>query len=171
MSTEHQEMDHIQPDEREIEQQEKKLEISNEVTTYLNEAGKWGKFLAIMGFVFMGLMVIAGFIMSIVFAFLPKESFGGMPFPSFLIGIIYLVIGAIYLIPILYLYRFSTGIKTALTQKNQNQFVKAFYNLKSLYRFIGIFMIIILALYLLTFIIMIFAGLFAGISSFTGMQT
>ena len=170
MENQNQETEQIQPEENNTENKAKTLEITDEVTSYLNEAGKWGKFLAIMGFVFMGLMVVAGFVMSIVFAFIPKNSLGNMPFPTFLIGIFYLVMAAIYLLPILYLYRFSTGIKMALILKNQNQFAKAFYNLKALYRFIGIFMIVILSLYLLMFVIMIFAGLFAGFSGFTGMS-
>ncbi|MCG6185912.1 hypothetical protein [Maribellus maritimus] len=170
MNTENQETEQTQAEKPQTTDEVKTLKITEEVSTYMNEAGKWGKFLAILGFVFMGLLVAGGFVMSIVFALIPTEGFGGLPFPTFLIGVFYLIIGAIYFLPILYLYRFSTGIKMALSLKNQHQFVKAFYNLKALYRFIGIFMIVIFAIYLLMIVIMIFAGLFAGFSNYTGMQ-
>lgn len=170
MNTENQEMEQIQPEENNVEKEVKTLEINEEVAFHLDGAGKWGKFLAILGFVFMGLMVMGGLIVSIVFAFMPKDGFGDFPFPTFLFGIIYLVMAAIYLFPILYLYRFSTGIKMALMLKNQDQFVSAFRNLKALYRFIGIFTIVVFALYILMFVIMIFAGLFTGLSGVTGMQ-
>ena len=168
MNTENQEMEAIQPEENKVEKEIKKLEITEEVTTQLNGAGRWGKFLAILGFVFLGLMVMAGVIMSFVFAVIPKNNFMSMPFPSFLFGLIYLVMGIIYFFPVLFLYRFSTGINNALLFKNQNQLVNAFKNLKALYRFIGIFMIVGFVLYLLPLIIMIFAGVFAGFSNVTG---
>ena len=170
MNTEKQEMEQIQPEENKTEQESKTLEITAEVATHLDGAGKWGKFLAILGFVFMGLMVMAGIILSIVFAFIPKGGFGGFPFPTFLIGVFYLVMAAIYILPILYLYRFSTGIKMALMLKNQEQMVKAFRNLKALYRFIGIFTIVVFALYILMIVVMLFAGLFTGFSGVPGMQ-
>ncbi|QGY45332.1 hypothetical protein GM418_17120 [Maribellus comscasis] len=170
MDTENQQAKQTLAEKSRIINEVKTLEITDEVSTYMNEAGKWGKFLAILGFVFMGLLVAGGFVMSIVFALIPTENFGGLPFPTFLIGVFYLIIGAIYFLPILYLYRFSTGIRMALSLKNQRLFSKAFYNLKALYRFIGIFMIVIFAIYLLMIVIMIFAGLFAGFSNYTGMQ-
>ncbi len=169
MNAENQGMGQIQQENNKVEKEEKTLKITDEITTYLDGAGTWGKFLAILGFVCVGLIVVGGFIMCIVLAFIPGE-LGDMPFPPFLFGLFYLIIGAIYLLPILYLYRFSTGIKTALMLKNQEQFTKAFFNLKALYRFIGIFTVVIFVLYLLVLAIMIFAGLFAGLTSFVGMQ-
>ncbi len=168
MNTENQEMEQFQAEENKVEKEIKTLEITDEVTTQLDGAGKWGKFLAILGFVFLGLLVMAGVVMSFVFAIIPKNNFTPMPFPSFLFGLIYLVMGIIYFFPVLFLFRFSTGINNALLFKNQDQLVNAFKNLKALYRFIGIFMIVGLVLYLLAFIIMIFAGVFAGFSSVTG---
>ncbi|MFV0592392.1 MAG: DUF5362 family protein [Draconibacterium sp.] len=146
----------------------KNLEITADINVHLNEAGKWGSFLSILGFVFVGLIVMGGFVMSLVFMFLPSEMFGnqGMfPFPMFLLGLVYLVIGALYFLPILYLFRFSTRIKQALRYKNQEKLSSAFLNLKAHYRFIGILMIVLMALYVLVFVFMVFAGLFAGMTA------
>ncbi len=139
------------------------LEISKDAAYQLDEAGKWGRFLAIIGFVFLGLIVMIGFIVSIVFSVLPKTAAGPIPFPGFLIGLIYLVMGVVYFFPVLFLYRFASGIKPALHLKDQNRLVKAFQNLKAHYRFIGILMIVGLVLYALMFVILIFTGIFTGI--------
>ncbi len=150
----------------------KNLEITGDINAHLTEAGKWGSFLAILGFVFIGLMVMVGFVVSIVFAFLPSAALGGspdFPFPTFLFGLIYVVMGALYFLPLLYLFRFSSRVKQALKYQSQEKLSSAFQNLKAHYRFIGILMIVILALYVLMFIVMIFAGLFAGMAGFLGM--
>lgn len=150
---------------QQLPEEPQKLEITNELGEVLQSAGKWGKFLAILGFVFMGLMVFGGFVMSIVFLVMPGDIAGEMPFPPFLFGLIYLLMGAIYFLPILYLYRFSSNINKAVLSKNQDQLAVAFTNLKAHYRFIGIFTIVLFALYLLAFIIMMFVGIFAGFAS------
>jgi len=145
------------------------LQITNEIKNYLNLAGKWGMFLAILGFVFTGLMVFAGFIMSIALSFIPTTGINPFPFPTFLFGFLYLIFAAVYFFPIFYLYRFSAGIKRALAQNDQEHLVKAFYYLKAQYRFIGILMIVMLALYVVMFVVMIFAGLFASLSGLSGL--
>ena len=164
MNTENQQTEQAIPAEK------KELEITKEIGGYLHQAGKWSKFLAIVGFVLMGLMIFAGFIMGIVMSFIPSESMSMMPFPPFLIGVVYLIISAIYFFPILYLYRFSTNIRQALFTNNQNQLTKAFNNLRAHYRFIAILMIVMFCLYIVMFVVMIFAGLFAGFSGLPSMH-
>jgi len=147
-----------------------KLEITSEISEQLRGAAKWAKFLAIIAFVFTGLMVFAGFMMSIVFLVIPGKMASTMPFPPFLFGLIYLLIGAVYFLPILYLYRFSNSIGSALRLKNQKQLTNAFKNLKAHYRFIGIFTIVGFVLYVVLMVVLIFVGLFTGLaSSFSGI--
>ena len=157
-----------QPENKEVEPEVKNLEITSDINVHLTEAGKWGSFLSLLGFVFIGLIVMGGFVMSLVFAFMPSSAFGGhsiFPFPMFLIGFLYLIIGAVYFFPILYLFRFSSRIKQALRFKDQEKLSSAFMNLKAHYRFIGIIMIVGLALYAVMFVVMLFAGLFAGMAA------
>lgn len=158
-----------QQTEQAIPVEKNELEFTKEISGHLQGAGKWGKFLAILAFIVMGLMVFGGIVMSIVLAFIPTGTSSSMPFPPYLFGVIYLVIGAIYFLPILYLYRFSTGIRQALISKDQNKLAKAFYYLKAQYRFIGIFTIVVFCLYFVLLVVMVAAGLFAGLSSFPGM--
>lgn len=170
MNTENHDTPQFEPEENKVEQANAPLEITADISSQLVEAARWSKFLAILGFVFMGFMVVTGIIMSIAMAFIPRSTMPGMPIPPFLIGLFYLVMAGIYLFPLLYLYRFSSGVKLALRIKDQAQLRKAFSNLKAHYRFIGILMIVTLALYVLVFIVMIAAGLFAGFSGLGGMQ-
>jgi hypothetical protein len=158
----------IQPEEPNNQPTTKKLEVTNEIIEQLNSAAKWAKFLAILGFVFIGFMVIVGFALSIFMNFLQAVPFQHLPFPGFLFGFVYLLIGVVYFFPILYLFRFSTKIKQAISASNTQQMLIAFQNLKSHYRYIGIVMIVMLALYLLTFVFMVFAGMLAGLSGYSG---
>ena len=169
MTTEYQEMETIQPEKNETEQETNTLKITSEITSQLNDAGKWGKFLAIVGFVMMGFMVLSGFVMSIVMAFIPLPSKDMFPFPPFLFGIFYFLVAILYLFPVLYLYRFSTGIKQALLMKDQGRLTNAFFNLKALYRFIGILTIVFLALYPIIIVTMVLIGLFSGFSQSVGI--
>lgn len=169
MNIENQETPGAELQEQKQEAVSAELQITDEIRNYLNLAGKWGMFLAILGFIFAGLMVFAGFMMSIVLSFIPKTGISPFPFPTFLFGFLYLIFAAVYFFPIFYLHQFSAGIKRALAQNDQERLVKAFYYLKAQYRFIGILMIVMLTLYVVMFVVMIFAGLFASLSGLSGL--
>lgn len=138
-----------------------KLELQKNSILYLDETRKWTNFLAILGFVMMGLMVIMGFSFGTIFSKFGGSEFGS-PFPGFLFGIIYLIFAVIYFFPILYLFKFSSLIKKAVSSKNSNDLEMAFKNLKAHYRYIGIMMIIVLGIYALFFVIALAGGLLAG---------
>lgn len=137
--------------------QGEQLSVTPTASGYLSETGKWAKFLAIVGFCFIGLIVLIG-----LFAGTAMSAFGGdaLPFPGFVFGLFYVLIGAIYFFPLYYLIRFATQVRTALVQRNTQLLETAFENLKSHYKFIGILMVIVLALYLLAFGGGILAGAF-----------
>lgn len=122
------------------------MSLSQESKQHLDETRKWTFFLAIVGFVFIGLMVLISLFMGAVFDELGNEV---MPFSSFAVGLMYIAIGALYFFPIYYLYKFSTNMKNALTSDEDNSLNDAFRYLKSHYKFMGIFTIIIFSIYLL----------------------
>ena len=146
----------------------KELQITKDISLDLHQAGKWGKFLAIVGFVFTGFMLLIGIIMSFVMAFLPAGQNKMMPFPPFLLGVFYLILAAVYFFPILYLYRFSAGIRQALLGNNQEKLSVAFANLKAHYRFIGILTIVMLCFYPI-FIVLMFVVGFSSTGGFPGI--
>jgi hypothetical protein len=125
--------------------QRNQLLISPAATGHLSEAGKWGKFLAIIGFCFIGLFVIVGLFAGTIFASLGQES--TMPFSGFVLGLVYIAGALLYFFPILYLFKFAKHLKTAIMTKNPQDLDTAFENLKSHYKYIGIMMIIVLGIY------------------------
>lgn len=135
-----------------------KLELLNESLGYLNETRKWTGFLAILGFIFTGLMVIMGFSIGTIFSKFGNDQIP-TPFPSYLFGIIYLFFGLIYFFPILYLYRFSAAAKRGLNTTSSNELNNAFKNLKAHFRYVGIMMIIVLAIYAVGLIFLMIGGL------------
>lgn len=130
------------------------LIINQPIRDFLAESARWGKFLAIVGFVFLGLGVLGlliggGTLMAV-------SGMGGLG----TLGIVfYLVLLGVSAIPIYYLYNFATKTKVALNDDNQAYLVDAFENHKSMFKFYGIFMAIMLGIYALFFLIGIFGAL------------
>ena len=77
---------------------------------------------------------------------------------SVMIGIIYLVIAALYLFPTLKLFRFANHARAALAGNNSQQFTESIRNLKSFFKFFGVLTAIILGLYALIFLLMLIGG-------------
>lgn len=138
-------------------QADKPLIINEEINDYLLETSKWGKFLAIVGYVGMGLMVLIGLFVMIGFSAFSQMT--DMDFPMGLLGLIYLVIAVIYYFPVTYLYRFSVQIRQGLSSKEQQPVTTGFENLKSIFKFMGIFTIVILSIYALILVIAVPAAL------------
>lgn len=137
------------------------ISLSSEIKSYLKETAKWAKFISIVGFVFVGFMIITSigvsFFMS---AAISQFAEAGFPFPPALFSIFYLIFAAITAIPIYFLYKFATNMQSALNMNNEEALTIAFRNLKSHYKFYGIAMIIMLGFYALMFVLSILgAGL------------
>lgn len=130
-----------------IQQSENHEIVNNEVKTYLLETSKWGKFLAIVGYVGMGLLVLAGLLFMVSFSQLQNLSNSSVP--TGFLGFAYIVMAVIYFFPINYLYKFSTRMKQGLLANNEMSVTSAFQNLKSLFKFTGILTIVIISLYVL----------------------
>ena len=121
---------------------------------FLKETAKWTKFLAILGFVGIGLMVLG----SLVMLFAPSSLMSNGDFPfggKILMMLLYLAFAVLYYFPISYLYQFSENTKKAIENNHNNAIRDAFEFLKSHYKFMGILTIILLSFYA----IIIFIGL------------
>lgn len=133
-----------------------KMSLNDASKAYLKETAKWSQFLAIVGFVGIGIMVIASFFMGIIFSALPNneelpEDFG--PYMT----IVYLIMALIYFFPVLYLYKFSVKLKQSLQSQDEDVLSEAFLNLKSMFKFMGVLTILLIALYILIFLFGIIA--------------
>lgn len=121
---------------------------------FLKETAKWTKFLAILGFVGIGLMVLG----SLVMLFAPSSLMSNGDFPfggKIFMMLLYLAFAVLYYFPISYLYKFSENTKKAIENNDNNAIRDAFEFLKSHYKFMGILTIILLSFYA----IIIFIGL------------
>lgn len=139
--------------------------LSNDLTitpnsrAYLSETAKWAKFLAILGFIGCGLMAVAAFSLPFIMNYLPGNEMTQMGGLSKGVGtimtILYLGIAVLMVFPCLYLFRFSTKMKTALSQSEFEVLDTSFSNLKSFFKFYGIMTIITMSFYVLILIITI----------------
>ena len=137
------------------------LQVDHHVNNYLSEAAKWGKFLGILGMIFCGLIVLFGlFFGSMVGAMMPMgDGMGAMgAMGAGFFTVIYLIIALVYFLPCLFLFRFGSHAQTALKNNEQAKFQSSIKNLKSCLKFMGILMIIILAIYVLAAIVGIAAS-------------
>jgi hypothetical protein len=133
---------------KELEQ----LTITSAAKGFLIETSKWCKFLSIVGFVGLGLLLLSSFFINTIYSNMPQAR--AMPFNlGIVMTIVYVLITAIYIFPIYYLYQFSIQLKKALISKDDETLANAFEMLKSHYKFTGVFIIIMLSIFVLAGIV------------------
>ena len=141
------------------------LRITPPSAEFLRSAARWGKFLAIVGFIVIGFMVLmrlgTGAFMSGMMQDMNNtvgvmSALGGSFFTIF-----YLLFSLLYFFPVLYLYRFSSKLQRGLDLQSEAEIDEAFKNLKSLLKFIGVLIIVVLAFYALS-ILTVFLGMGIG---------
>lgn len=130
---------------------------------FLSETAKWAKFLAIAGFVFIGIFVIFGLFFgaimgSAMHGLEDAGQFGGLGAGTF--GLIYVGLALLYFFPTLYLYRFATRTKAALVASDSEALSRGLEQLKSTFKFMGVLMAVIIGFYVLLFL----GGLLFGIA-------
>ena len=140
------------------------LQLDQPSTAYLGEAAKWAKFLAIMGFIFCGIMIVIALFAGSIIGAAMSATGGGMSsmFGTGFFTIFYILFAAVYFLPCLYLFRFASQMQDAIRDHEQNKLQGSFKNLKSLFRFVGILTIIILAFYIL----MVLGVMIVGVGAF-----
>jgi fatty acid desaturase len=118
--------------------------------SFLRGTAKWAYFLSIMGFIGIALLVLLALLMGTLFAKLGSLG-GGLAAMGALGGgfitAIYLIIAVIYFFSVYYLYQFASKAKAAFATDNNEQLNASFEYLKSHYKFIGIFTLVITILY------------------------
>jgi hypothetical protein len=128
-------------------------QITMESLGYLNTAAKWAKFLAILGFIGIGILVLLGLFMGVIFSvlnYIPETTH--FPFPLHWLGLFYFVLAAVYVFPVIYLNNFSNHIRKAVAFRETQYLTNALCNLKKNLKYIGIMTIVFIISY---FVIMI----------------
>lgn len=149
------------------------LAFDYEAIQHLTETARWGKFLAVVGFVSCGLIVLSSFLVwgllaSQLFSRVPPDAAVGTDFRAVgmmvgpMVVFLYVIFAGVIFFPCLFLYNFSTRLRKALRINDQVLLNRALKNQKILFRYMGIATIIVLSI---DVIWLLFAGvalLFAG---------
>jgi hypothetical protein len=131
--------------------EEKKIEIGQDTLNILNTTRKWTMFLAILGFISIGVLLGAGVVTGL-FLSVFNTADTNLGFPESLVIIIVIALALIGFFPVLYLFRFSKHITEAVRTHDKEKLHEAFWNLKAYYVYVGILIIVVLVLYLVFFI-------------------
>lgn len=135
--------------------------LSAEALSFLNIAAKWAKFLAIVGFVLTGFMILVG--LSIAFIMKPLET----QFPAFaeipgiLVTLVYLILAGIILLPVMFLNSFANNVPKAIRRNDGAYLSKASKSLKNLFAVIGLLTILMLIIYFFAILMLGGAALLA----------
>ena len=143
--------------------EENKLEIGSEALDNLNVTRKWTTFLSVLGFIFLGLIIVAG-LATTLFLTTFKSKQADLGIPESLMIIVFIAIGALYFFPVFFLFRFSRNIRDAIQKHDQKKLAKGFRNLRLFFAYLGIMVILILSVYV---VLLFFAG--ASISFLKGI--
>jgi uncharacterized membrane protein YjgN (DUF898 family) len=133
------------------------LHLDQQSVNYLSEAARWSRLLSIVGFIYCGIMAVCGLFLGSMMTKMMMSSIGGndavmsgvgTAFVSFFI----ILMALILFFPAYYLFNFSTKVRRALHNNDQAVLTDSLKNLKSFFKFCGVFVIIILSFYALALI-------------------
>jgi len=134
--------------------EERKLEIGPDILKNLNTMRIWTTFLSVLGFILIGLFIIAG-IATGMFLTTFSTTKAALGIPESMVIILLFVAGAISLFPVVFLFRFSKNIRDAVQNNDQQKLDRGIRNLRKYFAFIGILVIIAITAYALG---LIYAG-------------
>lgn len=139
------------------------LRVTESAKADLLTAAKWAKFLCIVGCIGVAIVVIfAIFLMGA--GTMASSMFSEMPFGPIAMGVLYLIIAALYIYPLIKGFQFANGAKAACLSNDENELARGINGLSSLTKFWGILTIIILAIYVLIFLFGLIGVGFAAMS-------
>lgn len=139
-------------------QSEPTLKVTEGMKVDLLCAAKWAKFLCIVGCIGVALMLIEAVAM-IAFGAVAQKLMPELPFGAAM-GVMYLIIAALYIYPLMKGFQFANATKAACLQNDQYQLARGVAGLKDIIKFTGILTIVAISI---TVIVLVFAILFAAI--------
>ena len=128
-----------------------------ETTLVITEAGKkdllttakWSKFYAVLSFIGVAICVLMGILLLVSGHFMTQlqpDLSAAMLAP---LGLVYIVMGGVLVMPALYLWQFSQKAEQAIADTNTEMMEQALNRMKSYWKFMGIFTIVMLVVSLL----------------------
>ena len=133
-------------------QEPARIEIGPETLKHLNTLGKWTMFLAVSGFIFLGLIVTLGLITgTFLTAFSNSDKIPGMP--DALLYAAFITVTLIIFFPILFLFRFSKHMTKAVMTLDRKEMHIALKYLKRYFIYIGVLLIVIISAYIASIVL------------------
>lgn len=124
---------------------------------HLRSTKPWVRFISIMTFIASGFIFLAGLMMIFMSS---GMGMGGTSLGP-VIGIVYFLMGGLYLAPAFFLHQYASYINDFLHGGGDSAMESALGSQKSFWRFTGIVTIVVLCLYVLVFILAIFGAMFS----------
>ncbi len=122
---------------------------------HLQATKPWVRFISIIMFISVGFMFLAGLIMM----FIPSPM-GGQGFQiGPVMGILYFLLGGLYLAPAFFLHQYASSIQDLLRGGGDVAMEAALGSQKSFWRFVGILTLVIICIYALIFVFVIFGAM------------
>lgn len=125
----------------------KDMVFNYDIERFLLSTSGWGKFLAILGFVNVGFMTLIAIIMlslgTAYVEFVGSERFFQV--------IILLTSAVVSFFPANYLYKASQKLRDGILDSDNEEFTDGFKYLKMLFKYVGIWMIVVMSFYALLF--------------------
>ena len=126
------------------------MTVNERMKADLLSAAKWAKFLCIVGCVGVGIFVIIA-ISLFVFGSIASSGIFGTPYGG-AVGLLYLVLAAIYIYPLIKGFQFANSTKAACLSDDEHELARGFEGLSSLLKYCGILTIVCIAIYVLVII-------------------
>lgn len=143
------------------------IALSDEIKGYLSTTAKWAMFISIVGFLGVAMMVFAAIFMGAMLGAMSNSVDPSvqamMPIPPIFLSIFYLIMALLMLVPMVYLFKFSTNTRAALSRNDDRALTDAFRNLKSHYKFYGIALALMLLFYAGLFLLGMFGALMGDV--------
>jgi hypothetical protein len=132
-------------------------QITPAMLRYLKQTKSWVRFISLMIFIGTVLVFLLGLVLILgagLLSSLSRDVFGGAPLG--LLGFVYTVFACLSFFPALYLSRFAGGIKKALSKDEAGGIEDALKNQRAFWRYMGIFLLIILVLQIVAVLILVY---------------
>jgi len=120
----------------------------SELLTPLLSTKPWVRLCSIVGFVFGVIMILSGIGLMAAGSAVGSSSVA-MPVPMGALGAIYLIFGALYFIPSVFLFKYASAIALAESSNSMLDVAEALKYQKSFWKFAGIMVLIMTILFVL----------------------
>lgn len=127
--------------------------ILNYIRKAMRATRPWTRLLSVLGFIATGLTILVGLAMTVGESIIPVSEKSP---PLLIMGILYVLTSVIYLVPSIWLSKYSTAISAFLKTNDSVAMGKAIAYQKSFWKFIGILALVSIALAALGIIAAIF---------------